>query len=194
MKCNIQKISMFVFLLFSIYFVMEINSVTAMADVIYENTKNVNVRSAKIEINRVITVPQKELEREKLSRGSSAARTKVIQYAYKFLGKPYIWAAEGPSSFDCSGYTSYIYRKFGYELPHYTGYQVEMGEEVPKDKLKTGDLIFFNTTGANSHVGIYMGNGNFIHASSGKGSVTVSSLSNSYYSSRFSEARRIVDL
>lgn len=193
MKCNIQKILMFMFLLFSICFVMEMNSVTAMADVVYENAKSVNIRSTKIEINRVITVPQKELEREKLSRGSSAARSKVIQYAYKFLGRPYIWAAEGPSSFDCSGYTSYVYGKFGYDLPHYTGYQVEMGDEIPKDKLKMGDLIFFNTTGANSHVGIYIRNGNFIHASSGKGSVTVSNLSNSYYASRFSEARRIVD-
>ncbi|MBV1817213.1 C40 family peptidase [Bacteroidales bacterium MSK.15.36] len=107
------------------------------------------------------------------------------------MGKPYVWGASGPSSFDCSGFTSYVYKNFGIYLDHYTGSQYSVGKPVNKSELVPGDLVFFNTTGNISHVGIYTGGGQFIHASSGSGKVTVSNLSGSYYVSRYAGARRM---
>jgi cell wall-associated NlpC family hydrolase len=173
--------------------ITSLNSYEAKADVGVQSSQGINVRSTKVEINRVIKVPSTEVDREKLSRGSSSVANNLIEYSYRFLGKPYVWAATGPSAFDCSGYTAYVYKKFGYYLPHYTGDQVEMGKAVSRDSLRTGDLVFFDTTGSDSHVGIYIGSGNFIHASSGRKRVMVSSLDEAYYESRYSEARRIIN-
>lgn len=193
MKYFIHKIMIPTVFFIAFGFAMTINCYEAKADVGGGTTQSVNVRSTKLESNRIIKVPNKQLEREKLSRGSSSATYRIVEYSYKFLGKPYVWAASGPSSFDCSGFTSYVYRKFGYSLPHYTGYQVQMGSSVSRSNLKSGDLVFFDTIGSDSHVGIYIGNGKFIHASSGKKQVTISDLDQSYYNLRYSKARRIIE-
>ncbi|MCY6354951.1 C40 family peptidase [Clostridium sp. ZS2-4] len=193
MKCFIHKIMILTVFFIALGFAMTINCYEAKADIGSGTTQSVNVRSTKLESNRIIKVPDKQSEREKLSRGSSSVTERVVEYSYKFIGRPYVWAASGPSAFDCSGFTSYVYRKFGYSLPHYTGYQVQMGSTVPRNNLKSGDLVFFDTIGSDSHVGIYIGNGKFIHASSGKKEVTISDLGQSYYNSRYSTARRIVD-
>lgn len=193
MNSFIRKgVTSFLFILV-IAIITSLNSYEAKADVGVQSSQGVNVRSAKVEINRVIKVPNTQIDREKLSRGSNSVASSVIEYSYKFLGKPYVWAASGPNSFDCSGFTAYVYKKFGYYLPHYTGAQVDMGKAVSKDSLRTGDLVFFDTSGADSHVGIYISNGNFIHASSGRKKVMVSSLDESYYKSRYSTARRIIN-
>lgn len=115
----------------------------------------------------------------------------IVNYSYNFLGKPYVFGAAGPKAFDCSGLTQYVFAKFGISLPHYTGSQFAMGTSVSKEKLQQGDLVFFNTYGAISHVGIYTGSGEFIHAPSSGKTVRVSSLSESYYASRYAGARRI---
>ncbi|WMJ81032.1 C40 family peptidase [Clostridium sp. MB40-C1] len=180
-------------LLLAFCFVINASTQSALADIGHENNLNVNVCSTKLESNRILRVPEKQVDRERLSRGSNSITDRLVEYSYKFIGKPYVWAAAGPMSFDCSGFTLYVYNKFGYSLPHYTGYQVEMGNSVSKQNLKTGDLIFFNTTGLNSHVGIYIGGGRFIHASSGKGSITISELDKPYYRQRYSTARRIIE-
>jgi peptidoglycan hydrolase-like protein with peptidoglycan-binding domain len=95
----------------------------------------------------------------------------LVAYAKTFLGRPYVYGAKGPNYFDCSGLTSYVYKHFGITLPRsaqgqgYTDYGVKI---TSKDKLMPGDLVFFNTERHDSdlcdHVGIYVGNGNFIHA------------------------------
>ncbi|MCY6957786.1 C40 family peptidase [Clostridium brassicae] len=180
-------------LLIAFCFVINVNTQVVLADIGHENTSDINVCSTKMEINRILKVPEKQADRERLSRGSNGVRDRLVEYSYKFIGKPYVWAAAGPTSFDCSGFTLYVYNRFGYSLPHYTGYQVELGESVSKQNLKIGDLIFFNTTGLNSHVGIYIGSGKFIHASSGKGSITISELDKPYYRQRYSTARRIIE-
>lgn len=191
-KATFRKfIAPFLFIL-TLGVITSLYSYDAKADVGVQSSQGINVRSTKIESNRIIKVPEKESERQQLSRGSSSASYQLIQYAYKFLGRPYVWAASGPKAFDCSGFTSYVYSQFGYDLPHYTGEQVSMGKSIAKSNLKTGDLVFFDTTGSDSHVGIYIGNGKFIHASSGKRKVMVSDLSEAYYKSRFSAARRII--
>ncbi len=193
MNSFIRKSITFILFIFTVGVIISINSYEAKADVGVQSSKGINVRSTKVEINRVIKVPSNQVDRERLSRGSSSVTSNLIEYSYRFLGRPYVWAASGPSAFDCSGFTTYVYNKFGYYLPHYTGDQVEMGISISKENLRAGDLVFFDTSGSNSHVGIYIGSGNFIHASSGRKKVMVSSLGESYYKSRYSASRRIIN-
>lgn len=130
---------------------------------------------------------------EKVSRGgTSSSGGGAVSIAYNYLGRPYVFGASGPRAFDCSGLTQYVYAKLGISLPHYTGAQYAMGSSVSKGNLSPGDLVFFNTYGPISHVGIYIGGGDFIHAPSSGKNVTVSSLSESYYSSRYAGARRLM--
>lgn len=119
----------------------------------------------------------------------------IIQEAKKYIGCPYVWAADGPDSFDCSGFTMYVMNVFGIELPHQSGQQYDYGLSVPKESLVPGDLVFFKSpsTSGVAHVGIYIGNGNFIHASSGSAkSVTISPLSANYYTTHYLGARRVI--
>lgn len=195
MRKNFLKISRdFIFVL-SICLVSYVNTVDAFGDVLTTQQSNYNnyIQCKHIENGKEIVVPDNKIERSMLSRGCSSITEDLVQYSFRFLGKPYVWAADGPAAFDCSGFTAYVYGRYGYSLPHYTGYQVTMGKNVEKNELIAGDLIFFNTTGANSHVGIYIGNGKFIHASSGKGSITISELGKQYYRERYSTARRIIE-
>ncbi len=95
-----------------------------------------------------------------------------------YLGKPYVWAEEGPDAFDCSGLTYNIYESMGMEIPRTAREQAKIGKTIPFDKLVYGDLIFFGNTNKHSkrinHVGIYLGNGWFAHASSKARKVTIS--------------------
>lgn len=119
----------------------------------------------------------------------------IVQSAYQYIGSPYVWAAAGPDSFDCSGFTMYIMSLHGILLPHQSGMQYNRGLSVPRDSLVPGDLVFFssNKTSGVAHVGIYIGNGNFIHASSGSSmSVIISPLSANYYAQHYLGARRVI--
>ena len=95
-----------------------------------------------------------------------------------YLGKPYVWAEEGPDAFDCSGLTYNIYGSMGVEIPRIASEQAKMGKTIPFSQLTYGDLIFFGNTNKRSrrinHVGIYLGNGWFAHASSKARRVTLS--------------------
>jgi cell wall-associated NlpC family hydrolase len=93
--------------------------------------------------------------------GSGGARV-AVQWAYRELGKPYVWGAAGPDSFDCSGLTQYVWAKAGVYLDHYTGSQWNEGRHVSVSDLQPGDLVFFGSD--LHHVGIYIGNGNMIEA------------------------------
>ena len=121
---------------------------------------------------------------------------KVISLAKSLLGKSYVWGAQGPSTFDCSGFTYYVFKNAAnITLPRVSQDQSTYGTYVSKSNLKVGDLVFFDTNGANdgnvSHVGIYLGNNQFIHASSSKGKVVISEMS-SYYSGAYVNARRVL--
>ena len=173
------------------------------ADVSIKGQTQVVLRSATFKTDKVIKVPdrstvtKKKEADKKLSRGEisvSKGGNNIIDYAYDFIGKPYVWGAEGPKSFDCSGFTKYVYKAFGVNLPHYTGAQIGEGSSVSRSNLAQGDLVFFNTDGSSvSHVGIYVGDGEFIHASSGSRKVTVSNLGQNYYKSKYVGARRILN-
>ncbi|KJE20381.1 cell wall-associated hydrolase, invasion-associated protein [Frankia torreyi] len=94
-------------------------------------------------------------------RGGGGAAT-AVREAYAQLGKPYVWGAEGPATFDCSGLTQWVWGKAGVALSHYTGSQWDEGRRVSRAALKAGDLVFFHPD--LGHVGIYVGNGKMIHA------------------------------
>jgi peptidoglycan DL-endopeptidase CwlO len=108
----------------------------------------------------------------------------AIDTAMAQRGKPYVWAAGGPGSYDCSGLTAYAYRAAGITLPHSSRLQSQMGQAVSRDQLQPGDLVFFYSPV--SHVGIYIGNGQMVHAPTSGDVVKVAPLM-----SGFSGARRI---
>lgn len=110
-----------------------------------------------------------------------------------YLGTPYEYGGESKSGIDCSAFTKQVYEQsVRLQLPRTTEDQFRRGSVVARDGLQFGDLIFFNTTGANpSHVGIYIGDDLFAHASEAFG-VTISSLQSSYYRKRYTDARRVI--
>lgn len=125
----------------------------------------------------------------------SSKSSKITSLAKKKLGRRYVWGATGErNTFDCSGFTTYVYKKNGIRLPRRAIAQSKYGKYVPRDKLQKGDLIFFDTSrhrrGYVNHVGIYLGNGKFIHASSAKKKVVITSLKKAFYSQRYKGARR----
>ena len=128
---------------------------------------------------------------------SSSSVDAVLSLANQLLGKSYVYGAEGPSSFDCSGFTYYVYKQAaGITLPRVSASQSSYGTTVSKSNLKAGDLVFFDTTGSNngevSHVGIYVGNGNMIHASSSKGKVITSSIETNYWTNAYVTVKRVL--
>lgn len=120
--------------------------------------------------------------------------SEIVAYAKQFLGRPYVYGANGPNSFDCSGFTKYIYSHFGYSIYRTASSQLSNGVSVSRTQMEPGDLVFFrnNTSKAASHVGIYIGNGKFIHASSTGDVVKISDLSSGYYCSILVSVRRII--
>jgi LysM repeat protein len=130
------------------------------------------------------------------SRKSSRGSSQVIRTAKRYLGTRYVWGAEGPNRFDCSGFTQYVIRKSkGVKLPRVSRKQAYYGKYVSRGNLRPGDLIFFDTSrrrrGYVNHVGIYIGSNKFIHASSAKHRVVISSLNRPFYNARFKWGRRV---
>ena len=131
------------------------------------------------------------------STSVSSSASSVIAYAKTLLGKPYVWGAQGPNSFDCSGFTYYVFKnKAGIVLPRTSSAQSKYGTPVSWSNLRAGDLMFFDTNGVNngqvSHVGLYIGNGQMIHASSSQRKIVITSVNTSYYKNAFVNARRVL--
>jgi cell wall-associated NlpC family hydrolase len=114
--------------------------------------------------------------------------TGVVAIAMGYLGVPYVWGGASPSGFDCSGLVMYVYAQVGVSLPHYTGAQWNAGVPVSRSDLEPGDLVFFDGLG---HVGLYIGDGEFIHAPQTGDVVKISSLNDGWYAATYDGARRI---
>lgn len=155
-----------------------------------------------------------------ISSDSQVARAQVLEKSKDYLGIPYVWGGTSSSGLDCSGFVQSLYRQFGYNLPRTSKEQSKVGKLVSRQELLPGDLLFFDTTNDRnssdittpslemsyaievaqgtktnvvSHVGMYIGNGKMIHASSGDGYITYADLNVSYYKNRFMNARRIIE-
>ena len=122
---------------------------------------------------------------------SSGGNSKLVELAKSKLGCKYVWGATGENTFDCSGLTYWCHKQIGISIPRTSLEQSRSGKSVSKSDLQPGDLVFFKTTSAPvGHVGMYVGNGQFIHAPNKSKPVKYDSLSSSYYSSRYVNARR----
>ena len=145
-----------------------------------------------VEENQVETEEEQE---EESTASASSEGNDVVEFAKEYLGYKYVAGGSSPSTgFDCSGFTTYVFRNFGVSLNRSSKDQIKNGTAVSKSNLQPGDIVIFKNQGktAIGHVGIYIGNGNFIHAANKKEGVVITALSSSYYSQRYVGARRVI--
>ena len=132
------------------------------------------------------------------SSGQEAVKTlgqQIVDYALGYRGTRYLWGGSTPAGFDCSGFVSYVKKQFGISVKRTASSQYsDNGVHVSKSDLVPGDLVFFSNNGGRSvtHVGIYIGDGKFVHASNSRVGVTVSSLSSNYYTRVWHGAKRVI--
>jgi cell wall-associated NlpC family hydrolase len=143
------------------------------------------------DVNKLIdagTTGQVEMPAE-----ASGRMQTVLKRALALIGTPYRWGGSSTEGFDCSGLVGYVFRSaLGIELPRVSRQMATSGEKVERDALNAGDLVFFSRRGKRvDHVGIYLGNGRFVHAPRTGKDVMVSSLTDGYWSHKFMQARRV---
>lgn len=127
---------------------------------------------------------------------ASSVADQAVELALSYVGYPYVYGGSSPKGFDCSGFTSYVYKQFGISLNRSAANQLDNGTPVAMSELLPGDLVLFKKAGTGSkrasHVGIYIGNHQFVHASTYGVGVIVNDLSDAYYTTGFVGGRRIV--
>jgi len=128
---------------------------------------------------------------------TNTIKAEIESSAKRLLGIKYVWGATGPNKYDCSGFTQKIFRDAGINIPRVSRNQAKVGQYVSYKNLIKGDMVFFDThkkkTGKVTHVGIYLGNGNFIHASSGAKKIVIFNFnSKKFYKRRFLWGRRVI--
>ena len=146
--------------------------------------------------NKIDSEPKQETPNQSNTSNTGLTGESVVAFAKKYLGYKYVSGGASPSTgFDCSGFTSYVYKNFGINLSRTSGAQASNGVAVSKSNLKAGDLVIFNNSSnsAIGHVGIYIGGNTFIHAANAKKGVITTSLSDSYYSRTYVTARRVIN-
>lgn len=125
---------------------------------------------------------------------ASANGSAIAQYALQFVGYPYVYGGSSPSGFDCSGFVRYVCSQKGYSVNRTASAQMDNGTPVSYSQLQPGDLVFFNNGNSSkraTHVGIYIGNGQFVHASTSTTGVIISDMNSAYYTTGFVGARRL---
>lgn len=157
-----------------------------------EEVRETDKKPSATEVDR-ITSGSRDFRKEKNPGIKPLDQSRMMREISKHMGTPYQLGGMGSDGMDCSGYTMIVFKNaIGLSIPRTSAEQSKLGDEVVFEDLKFGDLIFFNTTGTPaSHVGIYLGDDLFAHASVTFG-VTISSLESSYYKNRFEKAKRLV--
>lgn len=120
----------------------------------------------------------------------------IVDKAKQYLGTPYVYGGASPSGFDCSGFTYYVFSQLGFSIARTPAAQISLGRAVAQSAMKPGDIVFFSGTGGASgisHVGIYVGNQQFIHAPNSRSVVSIADLSSGYWAQHFHSAHRVVD-
>lgn len=125
---------------------------------------------------------------------SSGKAQEIVNYALQFIGTPYVYGGSSPRGFDCSGFTSYVYKQCGVSINRTASAQLNNGYAVSRSELQPGDLVMFKSGGSKpaSHVGIYIGNAQFVHSSAPGVGVVIDSLNSNFYSRTYVGARRVV--
>jgi cell wall-associated NlpC family hydrolase len=157
-----------------------------------------NLSSDALSVGQVLNIPSENVistvippSSAPLSGTTTGAGLRTI--AERYLGVTYVFGGTTPSGLDCSGLVYLVYQELGVQLPRTSRLQYQVGEEVAREDLREGDLVFFDTTGQGvSHVGIYLEDGDFINAASNPGRVMISNLSESYWDKRYLGARRVI--
>ncbi len=172
-------------------------SLQAMYDELHKEARLAEAaQAAKIAVRHIAKARAKAHAKGLTYRLSDNERDALLQYAKYFKGGKYKWGGTTPEGFDCSGYVQYLYKKHGIKLPRTALSQSKAGKPVSPDALQKGDLVFFLTDKKRhipvTHVGIYLGNGKFIHAASRKKGIIVSPLDHGHYHDCFVGARRIL--
>lgn len=155
----------------------------------FQKTQGLNVNGTVDEKTYRVLVGR---EMPEVSRGITSMARRLTSIAMQYIGTPYVFGGNSLYyGIDCSAYTQQIYAQIGINLPRTADVQYEVGTPISRSELLPGDEVFFTTyTYGASHCGIYLGDGNFIHASSSRG-VTISSLNDHYYSTHYIGARRM---
>jgi len=155
-------------------------------------------RRAEAAKRRVVAIAKATAKAQKVGKSyqlTADDRKKLLDYAKFFKGGKYIWGGTTPKGFDCSGYVQYLYKKHDVNLPRTAWSQSKQGMPVAINNLEKGDLLFFLTDKKRgipvTHVGIYIGNGEFIHAASKKKGIIISPIHHGYYAKKFVSARRV---
>ncbi|MDD6643981.1 MAG: SH3 domain-containing C40 family peptidase, partial [Firmicutes bacterium] len=133
---------------------------------------------------------------DETSSGSTSTEAdlgqQIATYAQQFVGYPYVYGGSSPSGFDCSGFMQYVFSQFGYSINRTATAQLANGYSVAYEDLRPGDIIYFGYGSTASHVGMYIGNGQFVHAENSSTGVVITDLSVSWYANRYLCAHRIV--
>jgi len=154
------------------------------------------VQAAKKDAQRIAHIKKKTEKEGKTYHLTQKDKEALLKYAKYFKGGKYVWGGTTPEGFDCSGYVQFLYKKHNINLPRTAWSQSKKGVSVDKNSLKKGDLLFFLTDKKRgipvTHVGIYIGNGEFIHAASKKKGIIISPIYSGYYASKFVSAKRVL--
>lgn len=144
-----------------------------------------NKQTEKTEANNTNTQQQ-------TTNTSSTSGSSVVEKAKSFIGSKYVYGGSSPNGFDCSGFTSYIYNQYGISLNRTAAGQNSNGTAVDRGNLQPGDLVLFGKSGIN-HVGIYVGNGQIVHAANASRGVTTDTINSGYYNTNYVGARRVIN-
>ncbi len=198
----------------SIYILLSMTLMFGLAQSVTAKTRNAHAEAHKHQLAAAKNIGLDKTTITKMVEADIAARESanaisseteellndLLSEARSHLGKRYSRGSKGPKAFDCSGFSSYVYRQFGYSLSPSSRDQFNQGEKVDRKALRKGDLVFFkgrSTKGGVGHVGIVVdadenGNFSFIHAATSSG-ITVPNCNEPYYASGFDGARRIIE-